>query len=248
MRHLFIASSLLMFFTACNKEKTDQTFNGTDVQLGSGKVYSFFIINPANEPVELGVEFAAGTLDNLPATQGDNQVHLDARAQQLTPFDHITLGWMPEGHPPAGLFDKPHFDTHFYLLTEDQQMQIPAATTTNMDLFAAPSAGYLPADYTIPFAIVPMMGKHWIDKNSTTFAGTTPFTHEFLYGTYKGRVAFVEPMITKAVLLSGAEVHQPMKQPSIFEKTGKWYPTRYNIYRAPGSQNVRISFDGFVLR
>ena len=126
-------------------------------------------------------------------------------------------------------------------------MAIPAPTPTNAALFAAPPAGYLPADYVIPGPAVPQMGKHWLDRTSPTLPPTlAPFSHEWIYGTYDGRVTYYEPMITRAFLLSGTEVHRAIKQPLIFDPTGTYYPTRYNIYTDAKDGKIYVSLDNFL--
>ena len=135
------------------------------------------------------------------------------------------------------------------MLTEEEQMTIPSLTSTNAALFSAPPAGYLPADYTTPGPAVAKMGKHWLDKTSPVLPPTKAlFTHEMVYGTYNGKLAFIEPMITRAFLLTGTEVHKAIKQPAIFDPSGTYYPTRYNIYTDPVTQKIYISVDAFVWR
>jgi len=31
----------------------------------------------------------------------------------VPPFDHIGINWNPNGHPPAGVYNRPHFDVPF---------------------------------------------------------------------------------------------------------------------------------------
>lgn len=227
------------------------TFYGPQVQMGNGKVRSFVRINHNDVPQELGLIMSGSSFENLPAMMSDAVLPLHPKAKEVTPYDHIFFGWMPDGHPPA-VFSQPHFDVHFYMIPEAERMMIPAPTPSNMNLFAAPPAGYLPADYTTPFAIIPMMGRHWLDATSNILSPGAVFTHEFIYGTFNQKVAFLEPMIAKSFLMAiesgtAVAVHQAIKQPSLFDPSGKYYPTRYNIY-TDGKGNVYISVDQFVLR
>jgi len=100
------------------------------------------------------------------------------------------LDWNPHGHPPAHIYDKPHFDLHFYMTPETEVMRYMDSTKMMIN----PAADYLPANY-IGANPVPMMGKHWMDATSGELRGQ-PFTQTFLYGSYNGQVVFYEPMVT----------------------------------------------------
>ena len=73
-------------------------------------------------------------------------------------------------------------------------------------------------------------GKHWLDATSPALPpATAPFTHELIYGTFDGKVVFLLPMIRHSFLQTGTEVHQAIKQPSIYHQTGTFHPTWYNV-------------------
>ena len=63
---------------------------------------------------------------------------------------------------------------------------------------------YMPAGYSNAGSVVPYMGNHLINLSSPDFTGN-PFTRTFLYGVYDGQLTFVEPMITKASIVSGGD-------------------------------------------
>jgi hypothetical protein len=227
------------------------TFYGPEVHLGDGKIRSFIKITHSDVPQEIGLEMTSGLFENLPAAYLDLHIPLHQKASEVTPYDHLEVDWMPNGHPPA-YFQLPHFDIHFYMLSQEEQMAIPPPNAINTSLagtaaFGRPSAGVLPADYTVASAAVPMMGRHWLDKFADVLSGAT-FTHQFIYGTFDNKVVFLEPMVTRAFLLSGTEVHNTIKQPAVFTPTGKFYPTRYNIYHDESKRKTYVSLDQFVLR
>jgi hypothetical protein len=177
-------------------------------------------------------------LQNLPSEYTDLTVRLHQKASEVTPYDHIAIDWMPNGHPPA-YFQLSHFDIHFYMMPVEDQMMIPAPTASNTSLsstsaFGRPSPGILPADYTVASAAVPMMGRHWLDKNASVLPPTNAtFTYQFIYGTFDNKVVFLEPMVTRAFL---------------FKPTGTFYPTRYNIFTDSDTRKIYISLDQFVWR
>ncbi|MEJ7831211.1 MAG: DUF5602 domain-containing protein [Segetibacter sp.] len=249
---------IIIFSASSCKKETENTshqhiYFGQQTALGTGTVQTFASISHEGVPEEIGLTLSNNVFTSLPANISDYMLELPERAQQVTPFKHVSFSWLPAGHPPA-VFSVPHFDTHFYILSHAEQMLIPAPDATNQTLFAAPPDGYLPEDYTVPFAAVPMMGRHWIDKTSPVqpVNSTEPFMQEFMWGTYNRKVAFLEPMIAKAfidALKSGTvtEVHKTIKQPRLFDQTGTYQPTRYNIYK-DAEGNVIFSLDKFVLR
>jgi hypothetical protein len=234
------------------------TFYGPQVEIGSGKVRSFVRISHEDVPQEIGLELTPGALQDLPQPPAgvtgeypvDYLIPLHQKAKDVTPFDHLEFDWQPNGHPPVGVFNLPHFDIHFYMMSVDAQMAIPAPSGNNLNtLFGPVPAGYLPADYTIAGAPVMQMGRHWLDRTSTVFPPTlTPFQHEFIFGTYDGKLAFMEPMVTRNFLLAGTEFHQAIKQPTVFNPAGTYYPTRYNVYTDAKTGNIYVSMDQFILK
>ena len=237
---------------ASNKQADfTNTFYGPQVHLGDGKVRSFIRLTHQDVPQEIGIEITEGFFHNLPTVYTDIHVPLHQKASEVTPYHHVSMHWMPNGHPPP-YFQLPHFDIHFYMLTEEEQMAIPAANASNTSLastaaFGRPSAGVLPVDYTVPSAAVLMMGRHWLDRTADVLSGAT-FTHQFIYGTFDNKVVFLEPMVTRAFLLSGTEVHKLIKQPTLYDPTGLYYPTRYNIYSDEPNGRTYVTLDQFVLR
>jgi hypothetical protein len=233
-------------------------FFGPQVEVGNGKARSFVSINHDNIPQEIGLELTPGALQNLPQPPAgvtgeypiEFQIPLHQKAMEVTPYDHLEFDWQPNGHPPQGIFTLPHFDIHFFMISPEEEMAIPAPNSNNLNtLFGPVPGGYLPAEYVIAGAPVMQMGRHWLDKTSSVLPPTlATFQHEIIYGTYDGKVVFLEPMVTRSFLLSGTESHQSIKQPSVFDPSGTYYPTRYNIYKDAQTGNVYITLDQFILR
>jgi len=212
------------------------TFYGPVVQMGDGHLRSWINISRKDgEPLGIGIEITGKAFDHLP-TDATNfaantfVLKLHQKALAVTPFDHITINWEPEGHEPPGIYDVQHFDMHFYKISLADQMAITGVPGP------APDPGYLPASYVIRAATVPQMGTHWIDPSSPELHGA-PFTHTFIYGSNNGHVHFLEPMITKAYLLSGAMVSKAIPQPIHFAPSNKYYPSTYKIWK--NSENGR---------
>jgi hypothetical protein len=226
-------------------------FKGPQVTLGKGKVRSWISVRSDGFPMELGIELTPVALMDLPneaAAHSDHIIPLHLKARQATPFDHVGLNWNPSGHPPPGIFDPPHFDVHFYLMSLDDRMQIPEYSPHSDAAFNNyPPPGYMPTDYFTPpgaDTAEAKMGKHWLPVNLGAFL---PFTHIMILGTYNGMFTFIEPMVTLDYLNSGAEMSSSFSQPEFFQKSGN-YPTMYNIYREPKNGHLFITLSGFVAR
>ncbi len=199
-----------------------------------------------------------GTTD--PMTECSNgyesQLALSDQGQAETPFTYLLVNWNPMGHPPGGVYDKPHFDVHFYMDDPAERLKIrpgPCGELVNCDDFELgkklPEARYYPSDFEFTGAVAPGMGTHLIDLTGPEFHGQ-PFTHTWIYGTWNGDVTFYEPMVTKdwfdgLVDRSREDQCFPIKQPQAFQKEGD-YPTRYCLRYRDNRQEVTASLEGFV--
>lgn len=203
-------------------------------------------MNHAGEPLELGIEMTGGAMSNLPEDRhlAAFVLPLHQKAQALTPFNHVVINWNEHGHPPFALFSEPHFDFHFYMISLAEQMAIPAHVPGDLH-DVIPAQPYWPKGFVPTPGGEPKMGKHWVDIANPVVPGT--FTHTMIYGSYNGAFHFVEPMITRAFLQSGAEVSTEFGQPSKFAETGTFYPTKYNIRKDAAGKHY-VSLSNFVLR
>jgi hypothetical protein len=272
--HAAKALFVMLAFTACKKEiaekdkaitvvealgsKANQaekfnTFYGPQVQVGDGKARSFYTVSHTGVPQELGIEMTSGAFSGIPEDHdlASFVLPLHQKASQATPFDHIYMNWNEHGHPPFALFGVPHFDFHFYTISVAQRMAIPAyIPPTSPDFILGPHdilppLAYRPAGFVPTPGGEPQMGKHWADILHPVMPGT--FTHTMIYGSYNGSLIFVEPMITRAFLQSGADLSMPYGQPTQFQESGTYYPTVYNI-KDDASGKHYITLSGFVLR
>lgn len=240
-----------VFRTDGNDEKYN-TFYGPQVQMGNGHIRSWINITHGGKPLAIGVEMTDGSLANL-NSMGTFTLRLHQKANNVTPFDHITLNWNMRGHEPPHVYDVPHFDFHFYKISVADQMAIPPYIVAPAKFNHNPPAGYMPSLYLNPGGGVPMMGAHWIDLLSPEVQppaspNHAAFTHTFIYGSYDGAVTFVEPMITHALLNAGTMVHKWYRQPLYFSPTGTNYPQRYNIWKDASNGRHYVSLDQMLMR
>lgn len=225
------------------------TFYGPEVQMGNGHLRSWINISRDNgKPTAIGIEFTDKSFYNLPTDHlnfaaNTFALKLHQKAKAVTPFDHITINWEPEGHEPPGIYDVPHFDMHFYKISTEEQLAIGPIPGP------VPPAGYLPASYVIQGATVPQMGTHWLNPASPELPPTKkPFTHTFIYGTANGKVIFLEPMITRLFLMAGDAVTKSIPQPMYFSPNGTNYPTNYKIWKNADNKRHYVALTDFVLR
>jgi hypothetical protein len=140
----------------------------------------------------------------------DVEYLLEMPAGTAAPYRFVELGWNPKGHPPAGVYDEPHFDVHFYTISLEERNAIDPARedfrerANRVPQEALVPAGYLPhhvLEGAEPAALtVPRMGMHWVDPSAPEFNGGS-FTATMLHGSWDGRFVFEEPMVSRAFLL-----------------------------------------------
>ncbi|MCW2119598.1 DUF5602 domain-containing protein [Flavobacterium sp. 7A] len=246
--------------------KTSETkmflYSGPNVPIGSGTGHTWIKIDTKGFPQEIGIEITENAITN-PNMEDDAMVGhtstsmehgpaiilpLHEKANQTTPFDHIGINWNPHGHEPVGVFDLPHFDFHFYIISIAEQLAIPAWSDATNALFNNyPAAEYLPANYITPpgsGTAEGQMGKHWVPANSSDYL---PFTKLMVYGSYDGKVNFIEPMMTQAYLLKKIDTSESYSQPLSFQKKGN-YPTKYNVYHDDAKGITYITLSDFITR
>ncbi|TSJ42620.1 hypothetical protein FO440_00055 [Mucilaginibacter corticis] len=225
---------LMIALASCKKETVthlpDQ-FKGTAVALGNGHAWSWVETDAQNKPVNVGITFEKTAFSNLP-TDGDEQEYILTMPAEktATPFQMIVLDWNPHGHPPEHVYDKPHFDMHFYMMPESDRLQIPDFETDSTGFVNYPAAAYLPQNYVPIPGGEPEMGTHWVDVTSPELSQTNPqpFTQTFIYGSYNGNVTFYEPMATLAFLTGTKTFERAIPQPVKFSRDG-YFPTKMSF-------------------
>jgi len=200
---------------------------GPDVQLGEGTVRAFAETDFAGLATRIGIEMTKDAVDTLGHDMIFVTVPLPEAALDAG-YDHVSLDWMPHGHAPGDLFGVPHFDVHFYLTTEAERLAIDPADPLFMEKAAnRPSADLMPPNFVPPPELdpIPAMGEHWLDVTDPVFAGH-PFEAVLIYGAWDGEVTFVEPMVTRDLLLSRRDFGGTLGQPERVEEPvslpGSW--------------------------
>lgn len=230
---------------------------GADVALGNGtaRVYVDLV---EGVPQELGVVLSEAALTGLPTDHSHGgmempdghrmfEMLLPMPSNNPTPYKHVLFGWNPGGHEPAGIYDKPHFDFHFYTIPDADRMAIdPSDPRFDAKANAHPDALFTPAGFVAIPGAVPFMGAHWVNP-LTPELNQQPFSQTFLFGSWNGRMIFAEPMITKAYLESRPDLTVPIPVPAQHAEPG-YYPSTYRVRWDEKAREYRVALSGFEWR
>lgn len=206
--------------------------------------------------VEVGVRFPMAAIENAP---GDEQMvwppvpvadlQLPDSGQRQSGLTHFTMFWESMGHPPAP-FMTPHFDFHFYLIPASERSAIDCADVSKP---AALPAGYVLPDMALPPPMVqltgvstlvgvcvPQMGMHSLI--GTEMESQTAFRGTMVIGYYHGKPIFIEPMLSRAMLLEKHSFDLPI--PSIPGMSGA-YPRVFHAEYDAQQNAYRFAFSDF---
>jgi Domain of unknown function (DUF5602) len=246
-----IVISLAAAALACPfcKVKTYGRFPGQVELVGNGTAYTWLDVDKEGKPVAIGVSLSEAALTGL--TEEVDKLGMGPewrlklpKEASMFPIDHLAIGWNPKGHEPEGIYNVAHFDFHFYLIdVATRQGILPEPET--MKKCETPLGTQTPEGYVMgPGTAVPWMGAHWINPKSSEFNGK-PFTSTFLYGGYDGKLAFIEPMITKAFIESKTEATFDIPAPKTSWKPGL-FPTKYTVRYDSVRKEYQVFMHGFV--
>ncbi|HER08987.1 MAG TPA: hypothetical protein ENO20_08775 [Bacteroides sp.] len=225
------------------KSKTSQTFFGPTVPIGNGVARAWVMQEKDGTPSAVGVTLSEKVLERLPEHMAEFVLDLPRQAGSDF-YTHATLDWNPAGHEPPGTYDLPHFDIHFYIISEEDRAAIGP---DDQDAFAnAPHPIYVPPAYLQTPGGIPGMGAHWIDLLAPEFNGGV-FTRTFIWGSYDGEFIFWEPMCTLDYLLSQPDEEVDLRLPAAYQRDG-WYPTKYRILYSTRPGEYTIALTGLTFR
>jgi hypothetical protein len=243
---------------------------GVPQKIGKGMVRTYVVLDAkaGNTPLEVGVALDGNALSGLSSTM--QMLHLAMPAGAPAPYDFVMFDWNPTGHPPATVYNVPHFDFHFYTVPEAQVMAIDPAgpswvsganswPTDVPPFYAPPTPPGLAHTEAVPF-----MGLHWSDIRSPELqkflpsppgnpANWAPFTRTFIYGSWGGQFTFLEPMITLDYLRTQPDVNIAIPTPAnpasaaAFNEAG-WYPASYRVTWDSQAKEYRIALAGLSYR
>lgn len=252
-------SSIVLFtlvaLTGCDSTGTSdgpEIVEGPSVSVdGGGNAYAWVRLDGEGQPEAVGVSLSEAafravtdTSDahrNRPgAKHGEPESFvLDLPTEAPPPYDHATIDWVPEGHPPPEIYTVPHFDAHFYFVSKQTREAVEPGPA-----HVFPDEQYVPEGYVPDSVNTPGMGMHYVNMEAPEFNGE-PFTHTLIYGFYEGEHAFIEPMMTREVLSSRPDVEAEVPQPEAYQKEGM-YPQHYRIIHASDAGEYRVVLEELV--
>lgn len=227
-------------------EEADREF-GPAISVGNGTVRSYVEKDGDGMPVAVGVAISEAATDGL-ASGHDHTNVLELPAVEGIPFRHITFGWNPAGHPPERVYDRPHFDVHFFTISDEQRRAIVPERPDFAELGnRLPAEPFRPVGYMAdPHGPIPGMGLHWIDPQTPELNGVV-FTETLLFGSWDGELIFIEPMITRDWLLSKPRLAEPLAMPARVPVAGLW-PTLWSATFDEERREYRIELGGLGWR
>ncbi len=171
-------------------------------------------------------------------------------AQQQSGLTELYMFWEAHGHPP-GPYLTPHFDFHFYTITPAERTAIDCADQTKPSVLPA---GYSLPDVTLPPEMAEMagvstliglcvaqMGMHSL--LTSELESTDVFRGSMVLGYYHGTPIFIEPMLTRALLLEQRSFDLPI--PSIPGMAGA-YPRAFHAEYDAQQQVYHFVFSDFA--
>jgi hypothetical protein len=222
------------------------TFFGPVTAMGGGTARAYVTLDRSGAPTDLGLALSETALTGLPAAAAEFVFALPAQAS-ATLFKHAVINWMPLGHPPPMVYTVPHFDFHFYTITNAERVGIVLGDSVLAAKMARlPAAEFVPAGYVLGAASVGM-GQHWRDAEAPELKGE-PFTKTFVYGSYDGAMIFGEPMVALTYLeTKPVAVVSPIRLPAQYAVRG-YQATSYTVDFDAGAKEYRVALSGLVSR
>ncbi len=216
--------------------------SGASQQVAGATVSTFARVDSNNTVLMAGARVPLTLLTNPPAEPGTGNagalvtLAFPAQVQQSTYLNHFEMQWEPDGHPPA-VFQVPHFDLHFYNQTVAQVAAVAPPDPM------PPAADHIPAGYLYPGAdqSVPQMGVHAVDPSQFQ----NGFTDVMIAGFYGGRMTFVEPMVTQAMLAQKQNFTLAVPRPAVLGLSTR-YPTKFTATYDTGTNAYTFVFSDFV--
>ena len=251
-----VAGVVILSLAACANETPLVETKGDCADVYTGKVCTYAVAQGENV-VTAGAVISLAAIENSPAGHEHMDwppkalltTQLPEQGTKASGLVEMNMYWEGKGHPPAP-YMIPHYDFHFYLIPDADVKAIDCKDTTKP---AALAAGYALPDIDLPPAdqkmmgfeklvgiCVPQMGMHSLLQSE--IESTTPFRGTMVIGYYHGKPIFIEPMISRDMLLEKKSFTLPV--PEIPGLTGP-HPTSFNATYDAVSNAYKFEWGGF---
>ena len=192
-----------------------------------------------NQPTRITLVIPAKLFDALPKTASEAVYP----AQNAGLVQTANLQWHPMGHPPAHVYDVPHFDVHFYTITESVRRGVLPNTPGAKVM---PAKKILPPNGLLDPEVIPGMGMHDVPKSSPEF-NKGKFAVTPILGYWNGNLAFFEVMFTKDFIALKRGMVGAFPQPASVKQHGA-YPTKYSVKFDKAQDEYEVALTDFVQR
>jgi len=247
---------LALSIGACTGEEQIVEAKGDCADVFAGKVCTW-AKTKGKTLVEAGAVVPLATIENAPAEQAmawppvsAAEIAMPEPVQQLGGLTQLTMYWEPGGHPPAA-FMTPHFDFHFYTVAPAERAAMdckdlskPATLPAGYDLPDIPlppeMAGMIGVSELVGLC-VPQMGMHALPasdiERQDVFGGT------MVIGYYQGKPIFVEPMLSRDLLMKKQSFDLTIPEIPGLEAA---HPTRFQAVYDGAQDAYRFTFSSFT--
>lgn len=245
---------------------------GREMAMGNGTVRAYGILKGDGASQEIGVLISEDALQGLPQNcqvdkpstgakwlicqpagadgkgkMNDTMVttlEMPGAVAKATGINKLDISWLPYGHAPEKVWDKPQFDIHFPFV-------LPTGGQNEKAFYDAPSAEQLPQGYMV----LPGSGFHWDTEalkghahaadpsQSPEFAGG-PFLGNFLYITYEGKAIGYEAYVSKTLLDGKGTYTKSLQAPEKSYGTDV-APGLLTITHVPALKAFRVSLSDY---
>ncbi len=238
-----IPAVVVLTLAACATRQQAVQLNGDCADAYQAHICSWATLQ-GKTVVEVGVMLPVAAIENAPAQEPmvwppvpAAVLQLPESAQQQSGLMQFTMFWEAEGHPPKPYLT-PHFDFHFYTISPAERSAIDCSDVSKP---AALAAGYSLPDAPLPPEMVkmtgvstlvgicvPQMGMHSL--LTTEMESQTAFRGSMVIGYYHSKPIFIEPMLSRAMLLEKRSFDLPI--PSIPGLSGSYPRVFHGTYDA----------------
>lgn len=214
--HIRTISAVLLALAvgACTGEEPLEEVKGTCADVFKAQVCTW-AKTKGKRLVEAGAVVPLASIENAPADQpvvwppaAAAEIDMPELVRQQGGLMQLTMYWEPGGHPPSA-FVTPHFDFHFYSVAASERAAIdckdlskPASLPAAYGLPDVPLPPEMARMIGVPALIglcVPQMGMHALPASD--IERKDAISGSMVIGYYKGKPIFIEPMISKAMLM-----------------------------------------------
>ncbi len=242
--------------SACAAETPVTEVTGECADAYQGQVCTYASVQ-GTTVIDIGATVPIASIENAPADEvmeswppvAVARLNLPESVREQTGLTELTMFWEAAGHPP-GPYLTPHFDFHFYTIPPAEVEAIdcadlskPAAlpsTYSLIDIALPPEMAQMTGEATLVGLCVPKMGMHAL--LSSELESDKVFRGSLVLGYYAGKPIFVEPMLTKEMLMEKKSFELPI--PEIPGLSGP-HPTRFRAEWDAQQQAYHFLFSGF---